>query len=586
MKRLRRRLFLHFSIQYISLAVAMIILFFFILLLTFVWIVKQDSKFNYYQTKIESISMDTGNSLNELVMLDKWDKDFADEGIWVQIINEKGNVIESGNVPDSIPKQYSEHDLHKMEETNELQGYTLYFYLETLYEEPYLFVLGHEDKALRLLHQIVYDYGKEGMVPKSNLKEVEDKLTAIDGFIKIYDKNEKLVQTFGSPLDLDKELPLDIFVRKMAPDTYSTKTMTYKDPQTQTLWVLYTPNENKQEIKLNSLKDIVIAFAASGVIILVITIMISFWNGFRYGNPLFIFTGWLSRMGNGKYREVLTEKEKKLIFRKNGKVRLKYRLYAEVFQEFYDMAEKLASSTKEREKLEKSREEWMTGISHDLRTPLATMQGYGTLLESGQYDWSKQELEDIGKTIGEKSSYMLSLIEDFSLSFRLKNEDSLVDFQYMEVNQLMTSIVRKFNEDRTLANYQLSLQPLNHEMSLPIAERWFERMMDNLIYNAMIHNPSGTTIKIILKEDRENGQLKIMIHDNGVGMDEETRKHLFNRYYRGTNTDERVEGSGLGMSIAMRIAQLHGGEILVQSEMKKGTIVTVVMSLIQDDEKS
>lgn len=586
MKRLRRRLFLHFSIQYISLAVAIIILFFFVLLLAVVWSFRHESNYNYYQTKIDSISMDTGNSLSELVMLDEWDKDFAKEKIWVQIINEKGDVMESGNVPDAIPNHYSQHDLYKMQETNELQGYALYFYLETMYEEPYLFVLGHEDQALRLLHQIVNDYGEEGIVPESNMKEVENKLAATEGFIEIYDKNDQLAQTFGRPLEPDEELPLDIFVRKMAPDTYATKTTLYKNPQTQTLWILYTPNENKQEINLNSMKDISIAFAASGVIVLVITIIISFWNGFRYGNPLFIFTGWLSRMGNGKYHEVLTEKEKKLIFRKNGKVRLKYRLYAEVFQEFYDMAEKLASSTKEREELEKSREEWMTGISHDLRTPLTTMQGYGTLLESGQYDWSKQELEDIGKTIGEKSTYMLSLIEDFSLSFRLKNEASLVDFQCIEVNQLMTSIVRKFNEDMTLATYQLSLQPLNHDMSLPIAGRWFERMMDNLIYNAIIHNPSGTTIKIILKEDRENGQLKIMIHDNGVGMDEETRKHLFNRYYRGTNTDERIEGSGLGMSIAMRIAQLHGGDILVQSEKNKGTMVTVVMSLLQEEEKS
>ncbi|WP_313801525.1 HAMP domain-containing sensor histidine kinase [Cytobacillus sp.] len=579
MNRLRRRLFLHFSLQFISLAVAIIILFLFILLIAVLWITKDESKYNYYQTKVESISMNTGNSLKEISMVDGWDKDFARDGIWVQIINHNGEVIESGNVPDTIPNQYSEHDLHKMQETNELQGYSLTFFLETLYDEPYLFVLGYEDEARKLLQQIAAEFGKDGMVPKAHLKQVEDRLLSIDGYLKIYDANENLVQSFGSALDIDEELPLDIFVRKMAPDIYSTKTTIVKDPQTQALWVLYTPNENKQEIKLDSMKDIIIAFAASGVIVLVITIIISFWNGFRYGNPLFIFTSWLSRMGTGNYNEVLTEKEKKLIFRKNGKVRLKYRLYAEVFQAFYAMAEKLAASTKEREQLEKTREEWMTGISHDLRTPLTTMQGYGSLLESGQYDWSKQELEDIGRTIGEKSAYMLTLIEDFSLSFRLKNNASLVDFQLIEVNQLLLSIVSKFNEDRTLAGYQLSFSPLNHRVSLQIAKRWFERMMDNLIYNAIIHNPSGTAIKIIMEEDRISGLLKIMIKDNGIGMDEETRKYLFNRYYRGTNTDERVEGSGLGMSIAMQIAELHKGEIIVDSEINKGTQVTVSLPL-------
>lgn len=586
MKRLRRRLFLHFSLQFIALAVAIIILFLFILLIAVMWITKDESKYNYYQTKVESISMNTGSSLKEITMVDGWDKDFAKDGVWVQIINHHGEVIESGNVPDTIPNQYSGHDLHKMQETNELQGYSLSFFLETLYEEPYLFVLGYEDEARKLLQQIAAEFGKEGMVPKAHLKQVEDKLLSIDGYLKIYDENENLVQSFGSPLDIDEELPLDIFVRKMAPDIYSTKTTIVKDPQTQALWVLYTPNENKQEIKLDSMKDIIIAFAASGVIVLVITIIISFWNGFRYGNPLFIFTSWLSRMGTGKYNEVLTEKEKKLIFRKNGKVRLKYRLYAEVFQAFYAMAEKLAASTKEREQLEKTREEWMTGISHDLRTPLTTMQGYGTLLESGQYDWSKQELEDIGRTIGEKSAYMLTLIEDFSLSFRLKNNASLVDIQLIEVNQLLSSIVSKFNEDRTLADYQLSFSPLNYRVSLQIAKRWFERMMDNLIYNAIIHNPPGTAIKINIEEDRISGLIKIMIKDNGIGMDEETRKHLFNRYYRGTNTDERVEGSGLGMSIAMQIAELHEGEIIVDSAVNKGTQVTVSLPLPKNIKQS
>jgi signal transduction histidine kinase len=284
-------------------------------------------------------------------------------------------------------------------------------------------------------------------------------------------------------------------------------------------------------------------------------------------------------MGSGNYEEVLTEKEKKLIFRKNGKVRFKYRLYAEVFQAFYGMAEQLAASTKEREQLERTREEWMTGISHDLRTPLTTIQGYGTLLERGQYEWSKQELEDIGKIIGEKSIYILSLMEDFSLSFRLKNEDSHVDFQLTEMNQFLNSIASKFIEDITLADYQFSFTKLNHKLSLPIAKRWFERMIDNLIYNAVIHNPPGTTIRIIMEEDRESGHLKILICDNGIGMDEETRKHLFNRYYRGTNTDERVEGSGLGMSIAMQIAKLHKADIDVESEITKGTTVAVYLPI-------
>jgi signal transduction histidine kinase len=85
-------------------------------------------------------------------------------------------------------------------------------------------------------------------------------------------------------------------------------------------------------------------------------------------------------------------------------------------------------------------------------------------------------------------------------------------------------------------------------------------MMDNIIINAIKHNPSGTTIEVIVEDLSDYNGFIVMIKDNGIGMDEETKKHLFSRYYRGTNTDESIEGSGLGMSIAMEIAVLskHG----------------------------
>jgi signal transduction histidine kinase len=110
-----------------------------------------------------------------------------------------------------------------------------------------------------------------------------------------------------------------------------------------------------------------------------------------------------------------------------------------------------------------------------------------------------------------------------------------------------------------------------------INQRLFERMMENLIYNAIKHNPPGTRISIILMENEENQALRIIVQDNGVGMEESTRNHLFDRFYRGTNTDERLEGTGLGMAIAMQIVQLHDGMITVVSEIGAGTKVCVTL---------
>jgi signal transduction histidine kinase len=103
--------------------------------------------------------------------------------------------------------------------------------------------------------------------------------------------------------------------------------------------------------------------------------------------------------------------------------------------------------------------------------------------------------------------------------------------------------------------------------------KWFERMIDNLVFNAVKHNPTGT--KITVRVQKSTLFVNVMIEDNGVGMDEETVEQLFDRYYRGTNTDERIEGAGLGMSIAKNIAELHRGIVHVQSVPDEGTVVTV-----------
>ena len=471
--------------------------------------------------------------------------------------------------------RYSMLDLLNMKETKKYKGYSLTFYLETFYETDYLFVLGYEEKENIYLQELVQTYNHNGIIDEEDVPIVEKKLQQIGGSLEIYNKNNVLKQSIGAT-EHKEDLPIDVFLREVSPDIFSTKQLIFRDSQTGALWVLHTPNEKKQELRLDTYQEVLIAVGITGAVVLFITIVISAWNGFRYGHPLFIFSNWLTRMGNGQYEEVLTQREKKHIYRKSGKMKWRYRLYKEVFNAFYDMAERLDASRKEREQLEKTREEWMAGISHDLRTPLTTMEGYGRLLESGEYDWSKQELEDIGKTIHEKSDYMLNLIEDFTLSFQLKNDGALVSFNDVEINAFIKGVLKKYINDITLQNYLIALEPLGHQMFVQLNERLFERMIDNLMYNAIQHNPVGTSITISIKKMKDSNGFKLVVKDNGIGMDEETKKHLFSRYYRGTNTEERIEGTGLGMSIALQIAKLHQGSIFVKSSKKIGTTVTVV----------
>jgi signal transduction histidine kinase len=99
-------------------------------------------------------------------------------------------------------------------------------------------------------------------------------------------------------------------------------------------------------------------------------------------------------------------------------------------------------------------------------------------------------------------------------------------------------------------------------------------VINNLIYNALVHNSEETSISVsVFKREK----VHILICDNGEGISEAEIKHIFERYYRGTNTGEAHKGSGLGMAIAKEIISAHYGEINISSEIGKGTVIEIIL---------
>ncbi|MED4532745.1 HAMP domain-containing sensor histidine kinase [Metabacillus fastidiosus] len=576
MKAMKRRLTLHFSLQFIAIAFFMGIVLIILFVLIVNSITKKDLNRSFPTGALDIMVMEVMVEDDKAVISDEWNKLLKKKRMWFQVINEKGKVIGESNVPSNIPKVYTAGDLLQIEEKGQLNGFSIYYTVDTdMLTEPYFYMLGFKNESLYLLEKIFEIHNEDGIIQEKDLPAVEKKLKADSLTLHIVGHKGKVIQSFGGNFKKKSYEPLELIRRKESPGYYDTEISTVYDPETKNTWVLHKPSNMKSYTDSKVMKEVLTFLIIIGAAVLLITLAIAFWHGFRYGQPLLIFTSWLGRMEAGQYEEVLTEQEKKKIFKRNGRVKLRYRLYQEVFKAFYEMAEKLSSTEKERNKLEKTREEWMTGISHDLRTPLSTVQGYGHLLESGKYDWSEDELKDMGKMIREKGDYMLHLVEDFSLAFKLKNNTLIFTKETVHLNEFLQNIVLKFVNDRTIPNVSFSFIEEVPNVRIKASLQWFERILDNLIYNAINHNPPGTKIVVSIKESDNPGFALIEVKDDGVGMDEETKENLFERYYRGTNTEERTEGAGLGMSIAKAIVQLHDGGISVVSAPNKGTAVTL-----------
>jgi len=573
--KLRGRISFHFLIQFIVLFVTTFLIIIGLLVLLVNVMADEELAINPHKAIVENLPISTIISDDHVELSKKWVDVLKKNNTWLQIINQDGKVIHASNTPDSLQDAYSINDLLKIEETGKYDQYTVDTHYETWDPKSYYFLFGYINEGEALINQWHDNYSDKGMIDESLLPEFEQELEKHDGKVEIYEDG-KLIQEAGRPNE-NHTKKLDIMAQIHAPGKQKTETSIYHDRQTDIDWVFYAPNKEKSHggKGLFLSKELQIIFL-SLAISLGIAIAFSIWNGYRYGKPLLLFINWLDVIKNKQYDNILSKKEQKRIYRKNGKIKLGYRLYKEVIESFSKMAQQLAAAEKDREQLEKTREEWMSGISHDLRTPISSIQGYGHMLESNKYDFSQNELQGIGKVIREKSDYMVGLVEDFSLVFKLKNSSVAIDKTVVDMNRFIKKVLAKFQNDLTLKDYTFHFESGDESHNAAIDPKWFVRVLDNLIYNAVKHNPINTTITIRLKQEREN--LRIDIVDDGIGMDDEFLNNLFDRYYRGTSTQERSEGEGLGMSIAKAIIELHEGDISVQSKKDVGTTVTILLS--------
>ncbi|MER2070705.1 MAG: HAMP domain-containing sensor histidine kinase, partial [Psychrobacillus sp.] len=331
--------------------------------------------------------------------------------------------------------------------------------------------------------------------------------------------------------------------------------------------VVRMPNMNYHPFEpalVDTMKKLVFSILAFHLFLFIFTILFSIWLGYRFGRPLLYF---LNRIEKLSIKDYESPHDKKLRSPKSGRFKRKYRIYEDVDKSLTRLANTLKSNEEKIIKTEKLREDWITGLSHDLKTPLSSIYGYSTMLSSNGYSWSAEEVQSFAKTMQEKSIYMNALIEDLTYTYQLKNDAIKLNKEKLNLFKFLTTYVNACHWN----NVQ---EPMgNKDLTVNLDVKLFERVLDNLVGNAVKHTPNGTNIYLeIYKRD---SLACISIRDEGPGIPEEVLENLFNRYYRGTNTTSETSGTGLGLAITKQLIEAHDGTIKVESS-NTGTLVTVI----------
>jgi signal transduction histidine kinase len=244
---------------------------------------------------------------------------------------------------------------------------------------------------------------------------------------------------------------------------------------------------------------------------------------------------------------------------------------------FNSMADRIQQQMEELKQNDAKRRELIANVSHDLRTPLTSLHGYIETLLMKENDLTEAERRDYLKTAANHSEQLNRLIGELFELAKLDSVETLLNIEPFSLAELAQDVAHSFNLSAEKNHICIKTE---FGSNVPFAYgdiALIQRVLENLIENAMRYTPKGGEIAISLSAKNEN--IVVSISDTGCGIKKEDVPHIFDRFYRVTKSRENGDfHSGLGLAIVKRILSLHGSDISADSELNKGTTFTFQLS--------
>lgn len=248
---------------------------------------------------------------------------------------------------------------------------------------------------------------------------------------------------------------------------------------------------------------------------------------------------------------------------------------------FNEMAEKLQSGEIMKAEYEENRKTLIANISHDLKTPISSVQGYIEAIQDGVVT-SPEKVDKYLSTIYQNTLYIDKLIDDLFLFSKLDLQKLHFTFEGVQIGAFMQDLMEEFQFELEEKHVKFQyLNKLESDCLISIDRKRIHQAVRNIIGNAVKYGANkDLTIKIEM-ERQQDGYIVIRIEDNGLGISEEKLPHIFNRFYRIDNERTKdLMSTGLGLAIAKELVQAHDGAITVASIVEEGTCFTIRLPVV------
>lgn len=221
-------------------------------------------------------------------------------------------------------------------------------------------------------------------------------------------------------------------------------------------------------------------------------------------------------------------------------------------------------------KVEGLKQNFISLMSHDLKTPVAKIAGIADLLET-QYGPKDQDLREKVKMIQSSTKELNNFISSILDLTRIESKDLALDKKSKDVNEILEAIMAEFSYDIKSLGGKIEAQ-LGPLFPIEIDPKLIVRVFANLVENAIKYTDKMRPLVLQIKTWDDEEWVYIQIKDNGVGMGEKDLEHIFDKFYRVKNDQSHVvKGTGLGLYLVKYFVELHGGKIMVESIPGQGT---------------
>ncbi len=244
---------------------------------------------------------------------------------------------------------------------------------------------------------------------------------------------------------------------------------------------------------------------------------------------------------------------------------------------FHEIIECINKMAEELKGVETLRTDFIANVSHEMKTPLAVMQNYGTLLQAPEL--SEEKRIEYAKVITDSSRRLADMMTNILKLNRLENQQIYPNLTTFDLGEQLCESLLQFEHIWERKNIEIETDIAEGVFILADAEL-LSLVWNNLFSNAFKFTEDGGKVSLTLTSDGKYATVKIA--DTGCGMSREVGEHIFEKFYQ-ADTSHATQGNGLGLALVKRVVDIMQGEIGVESAVGVGTVFSVKIGRISDE---